>query len=164
MLLWGISGGSYLSSIHPSKETREEEEPHHRSPAVFEICGTILWCWCNNAIEDWVWKYDMACAILIANTRRSTYYDKNTVRMPRQYMNTNGILLEPQWLFRSQPSDLHQFYTICLFGAWIDDDNNPRLHKNVPARVVVFRELFHLKKGEKFPTMKPQDWAQIEKA
>ena len=67
-------------------------------------------------------------------------------------MNTNRIYLEPQWLFESLPSDLHQFYTIRLLGAWIDDNNNPRQHENVSARVVLFRELFCLKKDIKFPT------------
>ena len=65
--------------------------------------------------------------------------------MPRQYMNTNEILLEPQSLFGLMPSDLHQFYTICLLGAWIDDNNNPSLHKNVSARIVSDRELsYHI--------------------
>ena len=63
----------------------------------------------------------------------------------RQYMNTNGILLEPQWLFGLITSDLHHFCTICLFEAWIDDNNNPRLHENVSARVVSDRELsYHI--------------------
>ena len=60
-------------------------------------------------------------------------------------MNTNRICLEPQWLFESLPSDLHQFYTICLLGAWIDDNNNPRQHENVSARIVSDRELsYHI--------------------
>ena len=59
------------------------------------------------------------------------------VCLPWKYMNTNGILLEPQWLFRSQPSDLHQFYTICLLGAWIDDNN-----KAAPAQKCVGADRF----------------------
>ena len=35
--------------------------------------------------------------------------------MAQKYMDTNGILIEPQRLFDLASSNLHHFYTICFF-------------------------------------------------
>ena len=43
--------------------------------------------------------------------------EHHCVHLPREYRNTNGILLEPQRLFGFAPFDLHHFYTICFFGV-----------------------------------------------
>ena len=53
------------------------------------------------------------CYIIFTKAR--AFYGKDFIRLPRQYMNTNGILLEPQRLFGFLILDLHHFYTTCKY-------------------------------------------------